>query len=214
VLVEVEDSGTGVPADLRERIFEPFVSTKEIGEGTGLGLFVSRNIVRDLGGEITVDGREGGGAVFRVSFPRATADDLWEPATDRSTLTSPEAVGARILVIDDEARVASVLCASLKAAGYHAESEQNPEQALQRLTQGNEAFDLIFCDLMMRGMTGMDVARAQQVQRPEVLRHVVFMTGGAFTPQAQRFLAEKSPQCIEKPFDVVAETVKRLNRND
>jgi PAS domain S-box-containing protein len=213
VLVEVEDSGTGVPVALRERIFEPFVSTKEIGEGTGLGLFVSRNIVRDLGGEITLDGREGGGAVFRVSFPKATADDRWEPSTERSTLLSPAAVGARILVIDDEARVANVLCASLKSAGYHAESEQKPEQALQRLTQGNEAFDLIYCDLMMRGMTGMDVARALQAQRPEVLQRVVFMTGGAFTPQAQRFLEENATQCIEKPFDVLAETVKRLNRS-
>jgi CheY-like chemotaxis protein len=122
------------------------------------------------------------------------------------------AAGARILVIDDERRVADVLCASLKAAGYDAESEQNPERALRRLAHENESFDLIFCDLMMRGMTGMDLARALQVQNPNVLRRIVFMTGGAFTPQAQRFLEDKVEQCVEKPFDVVAEAARRLQR--
>jgi PAS domain S-box-containing protein len=213
VLVEVEDSGAGVPVELRERIFEPFVSTKEIGEGTGLGLFVSRNIVRDFGGEISLDSRDGGGAVFRVSFPKATVAERRDPASERNTLMSPAATGASIFVIDDEARVADVLCASLRVAGYRAEREQDPERALQRLTQTGEAFDLIFCDLMMRGLTGMDLARALKSRSPAVLERVVFMTGGAFTPQAQKFLQANIAQCVEKPFDVVAEAERRLSRS-
>jgi PAS domain S-box-containing protein len=211
VLVEVEDSGAGVPLELRERIFEPFVSTKDIGEGAGLGLFVSRNIVRDFGGEITVENGAEPGAVFRVSLPRAAVNQQWDPVTERSVTTRQASSSARVLVIDDEKRVADVLCASLQAAGYRAEREQDPSKALQRLTYQGDAFDLIFCDLMMRGLTGMELARALAVKNPEVLRRVVFMTGGAFTPQAQRFLQDNAGQCIEKPFDVVAETARRLS---
>jgi nitrogen-specific signal transduction histidine kinase len=210
VLVEVEDSGAGVPLELRERIFEPFVSTKDIGEGTGLGLFVSRNIVRDFGGEIVVENGAETGAVFRVSLPRAAVSQQWDPVTERSVASRQASFSARVLVIDDERRVADVPCASLQAAGYRAEREQDPAKALQRLTHQGDAFDLIYCDLMMRGMTGMELARSLAVKNPEVLRRMVFMTGGAFTPQAQRFLQDNTAQCIEKPFDVVAETAKRL----
>lgn len=210
VVVQVIDTGAGVPAELRERIFEPFVSTKEIGEGTGLGLFVSRNIVRDFGGDITISDQPGGGAVFRVVLPRATTAFAPEPTTERSVIAPAPSASGRVLVIDDEVRVGEVLCASLRAAGYRAEREQDPTKALQRLTHQGDAFDLIYCDLMMRGMTGMDLARALQVQNPAVLQRMVFMTGGAFTPQAQTFLNDKASQCIEKPFDVVAETEKRL----
>jgi PAS domain S-box-containing protein len=206
VVIEVSDSGPGVPPAGRERIFEPFVTTKPIGEGTGLGLFVCRNIVRWMGGEITVGDRPGGGAVFRVLLPAAPRPAA---AASAGAPSGPAPVGARILVIDDDPIVAGVMVAQLADVGFTATEEGNAEQALARLL-GDEEFDLVYCDLMMKGRTGMDIAAELESRRPDRLAKMVFMTGGAFTPRAAAFVAAHAARCVDKPFDAAEETKKRL----
>lgn len=207
VWIEVADSGPGVPLAQRERIFEPFVTTKPIGEGTGLGLFVCRNIVRGYSGEVTVHDRPGGGALFRVALPLAT--ELTSPAASGAEQQPTRTGRAHILIIDDDAQVTQAFAGQLQRAGYRASSCASGAVGLRRvLTEA--AIDLVFCDLMMHGMTGMDVHAELQERAPALLRKVVFMTAGACSPPARQFMLDHPAQVVEKPFDLLAETSRRL----
>jgi CheY-like chemotaxis protein len=210
VFLEIADSGRGIPDSDRERVFDPFVTTKAIGEGSGLGLFVCRNIVRSLGGQITVARSELGGALFTVSLPGAGAVVSEAPRSSSNPRQSG-AISARILIVDDETSVAEVLEQQLKLAGFDASSVHDGSEAL-RLLLSDARFDLVFCDLMMAGMTGMALAAELERKAPEQARKVVYMTGGAFTPQARAFLALHQHNHIDKPFDIVKEAQRRLSQ--
>lgn len=209
VVVEVADNGPGVPAEERERVFEPFLTTKDVGEGSGLGLFVCRNIVNGWGGTVSVDERPGGGARFRVVLPAAPTGEVQAPAEPEAA-KSAASPGRRLLIIDDEPAVASVLGSQLARAGYDVTLESDAERALARLLSAPDGIDLVYCDLMMKGMSGMDLAEALAARAPHTLHRVVFMTGGAFTPRARDFRSAYAGQCVDKPFDIVAETARRL----
>jgi len=212
VVIEVGDSGPGVTLVDRERIFEPFFSTKEIGEGTGLGLFVCRNIVRGFSGDVTVGDRQGGGALFRVAIPAMTEADTPAEVSERVASVGTARPSGLVLVIDDEPLVARLLCEQLLAAGYRATTEEDSERALDHLARDGANVDLVYCDLMMKGMTGIDLSEELETRNPAVREKMVFMTGGAFTPRARAFLDGNADRVIEKPFDVVAETDRRLHR--
>jgi CheY-like chemotaxis protein len=207
VIIEVSDTGPGVAPTDRERVFEPFVTSKPVGEGTGLGLFVCRNIVRGLGGDIGVHDRPGGGAIFRVTLPAARSS-LARRTPPRPVPAAP-AGGGRVLLIDDDPLVAQALASQLAQAGFATEVAGDAASATAALL-GDTRYDLIYCDLMMRDTTGMDLAELMEARAPERLRRVVFMTGGAFTPRAAAFLASRPHSCVEKPFDVLDETCRRL----
>ena len=210
VVIEVADNGPGVPPEDRERVFDPFLTTKDIGEGSGLGLFVCRNIVTAWGGTIAVDERPGGGARFRIMLAAAASPQA-PPRVGPAPAVAPaaRATGA-ILIIDDEPAVADVLRAKLARVGYQVLVERDAERGLARLLSGQDGIELVYCDLMMRGMSGMDLAAALASRAPDRLRQVVFMTGGAFTPRARDFRRAHADRCIDKPFDIVAETARRL----
>jgi len=196
-VVEVTDTGPGVKPELVERIFEPFVTTKAVGEGTGLGLFVCRNLVSELKGRIEVENRAGGGAVFRVRLPAEA------PAK------KPE--GARILLIDDNVNLGRVMASALELASHHAVVVQSGREAVERLTKGEE-FDVVFCDLMMRDVSGMDVYEELKAKRPGAEGSLVFMTGGAFTDRARRFLESVPNVWLQKPFDICEQVARLLER--
>jgi PAS domain S-box-containing protein len=210
VALDVEDSGSGVPARDRERIFEPFFSTKEPGEGTGLGLFVCRNIVRDLGGEITVEDRPSGGARFRVTLPRFDGPVPNASSLPPQSKPKPEK-RSRILLVDDEPSLVHAFAKCLRLEGHEVESARDGASALEVLLS-DQPFDLIFCDLMMRGLTGMDLERALLERAPQRLSRIVFMSGGAYTPDARAFLEAHRAQSVDKPFDIVREVSARLRR--
>ena len=207
--IEVSDSGPGVPSADRARIFEPFFSTKSLGEGTGLGLFVSRNIVRDFGGEITVGDSASGGAIFRVVLPGARSSrSPPRKGSDAAPQTEPT-LAAEILVIDDDELVARSLANSLRRAGHQVTVAHDGAGGLELLLS-DRIFDLVFCDLMMRGMTGVDLAQLLEGRAPHKLERIVFMTGGAFTAQARAYMQSHAGITVHKPFDVVAEASARL----
>jgi len=213
VVIEVGDSGPGVPAANRERIFEPFISTKEIGQGTGLGLFVCRNIARGFSGEVEVGDRPGGGALFRVTLPAAPASA--RPPVERTPPVRPPIqpgqAGRHILVIDDDAMVAKALALQLREAGYRVTTFADGETGLAALLAGGDVA-LAFCDLMMSGMTGIEVTERLSAAAPEMANKLVLMTGGAFSPAARAFVARHQDRTVEKPFDVVGEAQRRLAR--
>ena len=207
VVIEVSDNGPGVLPEDRDRIFEPFQTTKEVGDGSGLGLFVCRNIVSAWSGTVTVEERAGGGARFRVELPAAA-----DPIGMAATAPVPQRTSSRghVMIVDDEPLVAKMLRTQLAAAGYRVTVAADAEHALETLTSSGEGVDLVYCDLMMKGMSGMDFSEALAARAPSRLRRVVFMTGGAFTPQARDFCTTHGDRCVDKPFDVVSETSRRL----
>ena len=211
-IIEVWDSGTGVAADNRERIFEPFFTTKPVGQGTGLGLFVCRNIVTGFGGDISVRDRTGGGSVFRVSLPAAvSAGRKLTPPLGSGQAPAPAVPAgprARILVVDDDEWVSGTLVNRLRH-DFEASAENDGARAVQLILTG-PGFDLVFCDLVMRGLTGMDIFQRIRAADPSLLPRLVFMTGGAFTPDASDFVEQYPDAVVYKPFDIVSEARRRL----
>lgn len=210
--VEIADTGPGVPEADRARIFEPFMTTKPLGAGTGLGLFVCRNIVAAVGGTIQVDERPGGGALFRVTLPVPSphgAVPVSRHATPHPPVTSAQAT-PRLLIVDDDDLVAQALAHSARAAGCEAQVVSDGEQALEVLRAG-ERFDVIYVDLMMRGMSGFDLADRIEECSPELLDRLVLMTGGAFTPEARAYIQTRQPVLLQKPFNIVTDLRTRIS---
>jgi CheY-like chemotaxis protein/two-component sensor histidine kinase len=199
VLIEVSDNGAGMAPDVRRRIFDPFFTTKPVGQGTGLGLSVCQGVVQALGGVIEVDSEPGQGSVFRVRLPA-----LKEPRSvaPRSPPPTPLTESLSVLVVDDEPLIGQVVRRLLQPE-HLVVLETDAPSALARLDAG-ERFDVILCDLMMPGMTGMDFHERLREKHPALLDAVIFMTGGAFTASAREFLERVPNPHLSKPFDVAA----------
>jgi len=116
----------------------------------------------------------------------------------------------RILIVDDDAMVAAVLSAQLVSAGYQVEVETNPERAVKHLLDDGADIAIVYCDLMMPGMTGMDVEAAVRRRCPKSADKLVFMTGGAFSPNAERFISDHPNVSVGKPFNIVRDAANRL----
>jgi PAS domain S-box-containing protein len=195
-VVEVADTGAGIPPESLGRIFDPFFTTKPIGVGTGLGLSICHRIITALGGTISVESHVGAGTTFRVMLP---------PSEDRLTMRrAPSAPGTpmrrgRILIIDDEPIVGAAV-KRLFSSDHDVTHVSSGEEALARFAAG-ERYDVILCDLMMPRMTGMQLHEELARTAADQAGRVVFITGGAFTPRAKKFLAEVPNAVLEKPFD-------------
>lgn len=195
-VVEARDTGAGIPPDVLSRIYDPFFTTKPVGVGTGLGLFISQGIVMSLGGRIEIESTPGAGTVARVVLPAAKAAELDAGGPVSTSRAEPQARG-RILVVDDEPLVARSIRLVLSD---HDVTVVTGARAALALLGGGESFDVILCDLMMAEMTGMDFHAALSTSHPELVPRVVFMSGGAFTAAAQAFLDTATNERLEKPF--------------
>jgi PAS domain S-box-containing protein len=199
LIIEVADTGCGMSPDVLKRLFTPFFTTKPAGVGTGLGLSICQRIVAGMGGRIDVTSEAGRGSSIRVWLPAGVAE------RSAPTVTKPPPVSVasrrgRVLVIDDERLVGSAIRRTL-AAEHDVATVESARAALERLASG-ERFDVIFCDLMMPEMTGMDLHRELREAHPDQAARVIFLTGGAFTPRARAFLERVPNPRIEKPFDL------------
>ena len=190
VIVTVSDTGSGIAPEVLPRVFDPFFSTKQIGEGTGLGLFISQGIVKEVGGTITATSTVGVGTTFEVRLPSAVGG---YPGT--STTPVPSRKRARLLLVDDEAAILRSL-ERLLGKAHDLTLAHSGREALALLGAGL-TYDLVLCDLMMPEVSGIDV---WEQLTPTQRQGVVFMTGGTFTERAERFLAEHRPTVLEKPF--------------
>jgi PAS domain S-box-containing protein len=197
IVVEVRDNGMGMTDEVRRRIFDPFYTTKPIGEGTGLGLSICHSIVTSMNGTIEADSVPGLGTTFRVRLVAARAParhDTIEPPAPRSERRE------RVLVIDDEPMI-GVMLRRLLAAHCDVLPITSPREALRRV--GNqERFDAILCDLMMPRMNGIEFFAELSVLSPDMARRTGFLTGGAVTAQARRFLNEHAEIVLEKPVEL------------
>ncbi|HEX9052416.1 MAG TPA: PAS domain S-box protein [Anaeromyxobacter sp.] len=195
-VLEVQDTGVGIPPGIADRIFDPFFTTKPTGVGTGLGLSICRGIVLALGGEISAGSRPGGGTTMRVAIPAAPA------APAQAAPAAPGAPAGRrgnVLVVDDEPAVAAAIRRVLSSQ-HDVVVRGSAEEALEAIGRGDR-FDAILCDLMMPRMSGMELHDALARLAPDQAARMVVLTGGAFTEPARAFLDRVALPCCEKPFD-------------
>ena len=184
VAVEVIDSGAGIPPAIRDRIFEPFFSTKQFGTGTGLGLSMVFGFAKQSGGGVVVDGEEGKGACFRIYLPKADVEpsDVL-PASDASPPGDDELRGGSetILCVEDDDVVRAHVTGRLESLGYKVITASNAAQALELVNSG-AAFDLLFTDIVMPGaMNGRQLAqKVAELRRPLRVLYTSGNTFGAF----------------------------------
>jgi len=202
-LVEVADTGVGIPPEVRGRVFDAFFTTKPLGLGSGLGLSISRNIVESFGGNISFESEVGRGTTFRVRLPAAPSVTA-APASPEGEV--PDGRGApaqgdrlRVLVIDDEPLVA-VTVGRLLARKADLVSVATAREALALLGRG-ERFDRILCDVMMPEMSGPELHAQIAGLSAQAAAQLVFMTGGAFSESSSAFLEQWPNPVLQKPFD-------------
>jgi PAS domain S-box-containing protein len=202
VVVEVADTGAGIPLHARHRIFEPFFTTKPVGVGTGLGLSIARSILEGAGGSIEFDTEEGKGTTFRVRVP-AHGCEAAAPAAGAARAgasgSAPLRASRRVLVIDDEPLVRKSLVRTLSKV-HDVTAVGSAAEALRRIDRG-ERWDAIFCDLMLPDVDGVSFYEALAARRSDAVAHLAFVTGGAFGERATTFLAEHRVVTLSKPVE-------------
>jgi len=198
VILEINDDGPGIPEDLQPKIFDPFFTTKEVGKGTGLGLTVAYAIVQEHGGRIRLESQNGKGASFYVELPVSGAK-LPPAPLRRANFDAPEAiVGASVLVVEDEAHLASAVVDALTDAGYLVDHAQDGEEALAKIKL--QTFDAVVCDLKMPRVDGQTFYRLLEAATPGLAKRVIFVTGDVAGTDAEQFLEESGCRWLAKPF--------------
>ena len=209
-VAEVYDTGAGIPAALLDQVFEPFFTTKPAGVGTGLGLAISQAIVTAIGGKIAVESEPGRGTVVRVTFPPAVVGKA-SPVAETARSSVVPARRGTVLVVDDEPSVGHAISRVLRR--HLVTVVTSAAAALAVLETGME-FDVILSDIIMPVMSGMDLYRTLCRIHPKMASRMVFVSAGAFTAEAIRFLEEVANERIEKPFssDKLRELVQKFVR--
>ncbi len=160
----VRDTGSGMDADTISRIFDPYFTTRKLGEGTGMGLATVHGIVKDHGGAILVNSAPGDGAVFRIFFPVVEGED----ESDVSTFKSLPRGAERILFVDDEKPLIDIGKKILTHLGYKVEVRSSPHDALAAFRANPQNFDLVITDMIMPEMTGDNLAKRMNAIRSDI----------------------------------------------
>ncbi|MBX3269886.1 MAG: response regulator [Sandaracinaceae bacterium] len=203
VYVSVRDTGVGIAPEHLGRLFEPFFSTKAEGVGTGLGLWICRDIVTGIGGHIDVASAPGEGTTMTVVLPRAQG----EAANASSSHPPPEPMAPspfgtlrRVLVVDDEPAVLELLAEALGDSADVVTASDGHEA--REILRHDSEFDAILCDLMMPGVGGVELFDWIDRARPKLAPRMIFMTGAAYSEDAREFLARVDNERLDKPFRV------------
>lgn len=188
VRIAVEDAGPGIPVDLVDHVFTPFVSGKS-RRGSGLGLSIAWSIVKEHGGSITAHNRVQGGARFELTFPVAALESVplaavMAPSRPTRCLT--------VLVVDDERELLDLVNSFIAGAGHRAVGVSSAEDALAALSS-NAGYDVILSDIRLPGMSGREFLKLLRRDRPDLARRTVLMSGFFHRPGAQ-------VRYLQKPF--------------
>jgi len=206
----VKDSGHGMDPQVRERIFEPYYTTKKQGKGTGLGLSVIHGIVKNHGGDITVSSQPGKGSSFKVYLPIIEEVEE-EPQTDEPLI---EINGKeRILLIDDEQQIIDIERQILERLGYIVTSTTDSQEALEEFAAQPDHFDLVITDMTMPKMTGDQLAQRIMDIKPQI--PVILCTGFNETISEEKALAMGIDKFVMKPVvkEELASTIRKVLDN-
>ncbi|MFO1185889.1 MAG: PAS domain-containing protein [Bauldia sp.] len=212
VLIEVEDNGTGMPAEVQAKIFEPFFSTKEVGKGTGLGLSTVYGIVKQTGGHIFFDSVVGKGTVFRIFVPRHAAEEKVaapDPAVAEKAPESRDLSGsASILLVEDEEAVRAFASRALATRGYKVHTAASGAEALNVMRDAGGAIDLVVSDVVMPELDGPSLLRQLRKQRPDL--KIIFISGYAEDAFKKNLPEGETFSFLPKPFSLkeLAQAVK------
>ncbi|MDO9561599.1 MAG: PAS domain S-box protein [Bradyrhizobium sp.] len=195
IVVEVADTGTGIPEAIRDRIFEPFFSTKETGQGTGLGLSMVFGFAKQSGGNIEVRSEADRGTRFRIYLPRADeGSHQLPPAEDAQSPGGAET----ILCVEDDPSVRGCVVVQLQSLGYKVLVASNAAEALEIAEEGAE-FDLLFTDIVMPGkLNGRQLAEAMALLRPAL--RVLFTSGYTYDALSRQGKASSNTRLLVKPY--------------
>ncbi len=216
VLIEVSDTGTGIPKENLGRIFEPFFSTKEVGAGTGLGLSTVYGIVRQTDGFVLVESELGQGASFAIYLPRIEAEPVAEP---RKTPTAIEAAtdltgSASILLVEDEDAVRMFGTRALRNKGYRVIEARSGEQALDVLRNDEASpegpIEVLISDVVMPGMDGVTLAKLVRMERPAI--KIILISGYSEDVARNGIDPDAGIHFLPKPFSLkqLAGAVKQV----
>jgi CheY-like chemotaxis protein len=164
IKLTVSDTGHGMDAAVKERIFEPYFTTKGVGEGTGLGLAVVQGIVKSRGGAIFVTSEPGKGSIFHIFLPRYEGESPSRVEEEEA----PHAKDERILFVDDEKMLVDMGKDMMETLGYRVTAATNSIEALEIFRNAPEAFDLLFTDMTMPKMIGTELAKECMTIRPDI----------------------------------------------
>ena len=195
LVLQVADSGTGIPAEILDRIFDPFFTTKEVGTGTGLGLSLVHGIVTELGGAIDVASTVGAGTTFTVYLPRA--GDVAEADADEK-VALPRGDGQRVLVVDDEEPLVKLATRTLEELGYAPVGFTSSSAALAAFRAEPQRFDAVITDERMPGLSGSALIREVRGIRDRI--PVVLMSGYIGGPTASRAREAGAEEVLKKPL--------------
>jgi two-component system, cell cycle sensor histidine kinase and response regulator CckA len=222
VRIDVTDTGTGIPPDIVDKIFEPFFSTKEVGKGTGLGLSTVYGIVKQTGGFIYVDSEADNGTSFHIFLPRHHAEQEAQPdaaaangiAKEPPVETKPRAdlTGrGTILLVEDEEGLRSLNARGLRSRGYSVIEASNGIEAMEALELQNGAVDLVVSDVVMPEMDGPTLLKTMRGRNPDL--KIIFVSGYAedafekSLPENQQFAFLPKPFTLSQLVAAVKETM-------
>jgi two-component system, cell cycle sensor histidine kinase and response regulator CckA len=222
VRIDVADTGTGIPPDIVDKIFEPFFSTKEVGKGTGLGLSTVYGIVKQTGGFVYVDSEAGKGTSFHIFLPRHHPEREVQPdavvgngaakeplaeAKPRTDLTGQ----GTILLVEDEEGLRSLNARGLRSRGYSVIEASNGIEAMEALEEKNGAVDLVVSDVVMPEMDGPTLLKNMRGRNPDL--KIIFVSGYAedafekSLPENQQFAFLPKPFTLSQLVAAVKETM-------
>jgi two-component system NtrC family sensor kinase len=208
VAVSIADTGAGIPKEQFGHIFEPFFTTKEVGHGTGLGLSQVFGFARQSGGEVMVESEVGKGSTFTLYLPRVLSADRPQQAIASGGLQA-EGHGISVLVVEDNAEVGTFATDALSDLGYVTTLVGNAADALAALAANAAGYDVVFSDVVMPGMTGIDLAR--EIRRL-YLNLPVVLTSGYSHVLAQN--GSYGFELLQKPYSVeqLARVLRKVGR--
>ena len=202
VLTEMGDTGIGIPADLKTKIFEPFFSTKEVGKGTGLGLSTVYGIVKQTGGHVFFTSEVGTGTTFHIFLPRH------EPAEGEVVAGQAETVAeiadltgtANILLVEDEEAVRAFAARALTSRGYNVHEASSGMEALAVMEEAGGQIDLVVSDVVMPELDGPSLLIELRKQRPDL--KIIFISGYAEDAFKKNLPEGEAFQFLPKPFSL------------
>ena len=197
IRISFRDDGPGIAEENLGRVFDPFFTTRGVGQGTGLGLSVCHGIISEHNGRIYTKSKFGKGATFIVELPVVAAE---KQAESGETGEEHERNGGqKILVVDDEPVVLEFIRDALVGEGYVVETMNSAEPALAMIRK--KEYSLILLDIKLPGMSGIEVYKYIQQESPSLVEKIVFITGDIMGPDTKEFLSRTKAHCIPKPFN-------------